>query len=263
MFRRIAAIVLVVILAAIAWTWRMAPLTVSIGSGPIALVQSGAVVRSFAVGEASSAIQATLPVASTAGTTLIAIWGNPNGGTPTVSASPAGWTRLVAVPQSTTTDFEIWAYYNNPGGISLATFTGAGLVGFNSWRGAMSEWANVASVTTLETSGTATATSGFTLTPTTTGNVVSTGDLAISAWIQACAGGTVTDTSPAGWTRLIDNSTEATSSHMAAEYLPSPPVGSTLGPTLTSSVASTSAAGATIVLRAVSPTTDMTAYLKY
>jgi hypothetical protein len=242
-------------------------LSLNIGSGPIALLQNGPYVNTGTGGAGPSVGVLTLNAPSTAGTALIAIVAAAPGGgaSPSVTSFPVGWGRLQTVTQSNIALLEIWAYPNNPGGISTVNFIGTSTLAL-AWRCHMSEWANVAAVGYLETSGTATATAGTTLAPTTSGNVVTAGDLAISAWIQQIAvGGVVTFTTPGGFTRLIDSGAEAGNpiAHIDAEYEINPGTGAPLGPTLTSTGTTSSAAGAIVVLKAAPPVADQSAYLDY
>lgn len=240
-------------------------LTLSIGNGPIALVQVGTVIETdlFTTGS----FNLILPVASTAGTTLIAIAASstPSAGM-VVNSFPAGWIKLAAAAETTNSRLEVWAYLNNPGGISSVAASASAVPGPGAiWWTNLSEWSNVLSLSALEASGTATATSGTTLAPTTTGNVLTSGDVAISAWIQRLAGSsTVTFTTPASWTRLVDNGSSSFAQHLDAEYLLNPTTGATLGPTLTSTgTTSSSASGAIVVLKAAPPMADQSAYIEY
>src|SRR5439155_12910687 len=78
----------------------------------------------------------TLPVASTAGTLLVATVNSD----PTAAAftAPAGWVSAVSINQATAGRVEIWYYPNNPGGITSATFTTGGNA-----VGQLSEWSGV------------------------------------------------------------------------------------------------------------------------
>jgi hypothetical protein len=159
---------------------------------------------------------------------------------------------------------QVWVYLNNPGGISVATITAIHPNGTRA-EVVLSEWANVKSSVALDTSGTAAATSGTTLAPTTTGNVAATREVAISGWKQmASSAGTVTFTTPGGWTRLADNGSDATNNfHMDIEYQLNPATGAPLGPTLTSSQTSLDARGAIVVLNPAPPAQDFTTFLAY
>lgn len=229
------------------------PLTVKIGSGPIALVQSGTVVNNQ-----GGAPPVALPVASTAGTCLVFFIGTTSNSS--VTSMPAGWVRQTGLlPIGQPPDFEVWAYFNNPGSILTVTAVVANTA---RWSGTISEWANVSS---LEVSGTATATSGTSLVLSTSSPVVSIGDVAIAGWLQQLAvAGAVTFTTPGGFTRLADNGSDVTlGSHLDAEYQLNSPVGS-LSVTLTSSgTTSAAATGAVIVLKAAPAVLDETAYLQF
>lgn len=241
----------------------MAPLTVTIGSGPIALVQTGAVQETII--STSSPLPGVLPVASTAGNLLLLFIGAGNpGAVPSISGVPAGFTKLAGVITAANTSWEVWGYPNNPGGIAgLQVTANCGAVGARWWT-YMSEWSGVAFASILEASGTTTAAAGTTLAPTATTAVLSVGDLVISSWMQqALASAAITFTSPSGYTRLIDTQALVRFQHLDIEYATSPSVGSIVGPTLTSSVTTDSAAGLVVVLRAAHPVVDQTAYLKY
>src|SRR5205814_8859052 len=66
-------------------------------------------------------ITGTLPVASTAGTLLVATINSLT--TPNKFAGPAGWTSAAELDNPADGRSEICYYPNNPGGISSATFT--------------------------------------------------------------------------------------------------------------------------------------------
>jgi hypothetical protein len=238
---------------------RPVALTLNIGSGAITQVQSGSVVVTTALNGS-----ATLPVASTAGTTLIAIVALNDGGLATTISFPPGWARLASkIEGANNAQLEVWGYLNNPGGITAVTWSQS-TIAVALWLGHLSEWANVRSSSVVETSGGASATSGTTLAPTTTGNVLTAGDLAISAWYQFIGvSAVVAFTTPGGFTRLVANGAVNGFDHLDAEYKINPATGATLGPTLTSDHTTSSAAGVIVVLLAAPPVVDQTAFLKY
>lgn len=263
MFRRVGALLVSVAVLAFALWWGFGRMTttVTIGSGPIVLVQNGAMQTNYGTPVGGGPVGVTLPLASQAGTALVAIVSNASLATgATVTSFPAGWVKLASAVETTNSDIEVWVYLNNPGGINAVTFQ---TVLSASWQTHLSEWSNVVSASATETSGTANAVGGTTLTPTTTGSVISAGDLALSAWIQKIASGTCSFTSPIGWIGLSDNGSVSGLNHMDVEYRIGPPVG-ILSPLLTSSATTNpTAAGLTLVLKAAPPATDQTAYLRH
>ena len=100
----------------------------------------------------------TLPLASTAGTMLVATVNSDP--TATAFTAPAGWVSAVSINQPTAGRVEIWYYPDNPGGITSATFT----TGVNA-VGQLTEWSGVVAVSPLDQTGTfATATVSTTAT---------------------------------------------------------------------------------------------------
>lgn len=232
-------------------------LTLNVGSGAIALVQrsSATVVETF-----SGNAVATLPVASTAGTCLVVIIGTAGW----TFTAPVGWTALVT-EANVNGNIGIWTYVNNPGGILSATWASNNV--YAGFLTHISEWSNVAYVgTLLDASGVALTNGGTTITPTTTGNVLTAGDLAIAAWTQMVAApATCTFTTPAGFTRLCDNAADSQTVHFDAEYELSPGTGAPLGPVLTSSLTTGVNAGSAFVvcLRKAPAVVDQTALVRY
>jgi len=242
------------------------PLTLSIGSGPIALVQAGTVTETLQLPPGSTGpLAGTLPVASTAGTTLLATLSGTIGSIGLTATFPPGWVQVAA--NSTTDRVEAWIYPNNPGGISsiaVQVLSNPSLT--LTYYIAVSEWANVYLIAaTIDTSGIASATSGTTLALATTGNVAATGEVAIAAWLQAATpSGAVIFTTPGGWTRLADNGSDAASNvHVDSEYQPNPSSGSPLSVTLTSNRTTLGAGGVLLVLKPAPLATDQTSMLQY
>ena len=219
----------------------------------LANVQNPALISSL-----SSVIQFTLPLPSTTGTLLLALLSNVFG--TTITAAPMGWVNLGSADQAGVAHIEVWAFPNNPGGLSVFNFTQSTAQSFEAH---VSEWAGLSATGVLDsTVGVATATSGTTLAPATGGNLTISGDLAISAWIQKVAPSQlVTFTTPPGFTRLCANPANQIE-HMDAEYEINPAIGTPLVPTLTSTGTTTSAAGVVIVLTAAPPVGDQTAYIQ-
>ena len=237
------------------------PLTLTIGSGPIALVQNGVVTQTQISGATAGPIPATLPAASTAGTYLLSVFGGGLFTGSIIQSMPAGWILLAARP-GYQTDYEVWGYPNNPGGIATVSATGTGLT----WWSHMSEWRNVQSgLKSLGQSGTASAAAGTTLMPITPGVITGSGDLVVTGWMQRIGfSGAVIFTSPAGYTRLADNRDTNNVGHLDIEYLIGSPNQQTSGPTLTSDTTCTAdSVGAIVVLKAAPPAADYTAYLAY
>jgi hypothetical protein len=252
-------------------------LTLTIGSGPIELVQTSAVVTTrnnttnFSV---SGPVFGTLPSPSLAGSALLTIVSslcNDGAGGPQHLAFPPGWVKLAGKQHPTTvTNIEAWLYPNNPGGIQLIALALTSVPNATGdFEVVMSEWANVvysaAALDALDTTGGASATSGTTLTPTTTGPVATATGVGVSAWRQHIAPlAAAVFTTPGGWTRLADNGADATyNGHLDIEYRLTPAQGAQLGPVLTSNQTSTDAVGVIIVLKKAHDPVDMTPYLAY
>jgi len=242
---------------------RSMALTLTIGSGPIALVQKMATVTVTDWGAGyMGPITLTLPAPSTAGTALLIVLSNSYSSGALTVTMPAGWVKLISQVEGTTSNIEVWADLYNPGGIQVVNIPVAG-IGIATWLTHLSEWANVASAAPLDASGSTSATSGTTLAPTTSGNVITAGDVALTAWMQRAAGA-VTFTTPGGFTRLIDNGSDGTHTvHLDIEYRLNPATGAPLGPTLTSTGTTTSAVGAITVLKKAPDPVDLTAFLAY
>jgi hypothetical protein len=88
--------------------------------------------------------------------------------------------------------------------------------------------------------------------------------VAIAGWHQKIlASGTVTFTSPTGWTRLVDSGAITDFNHSDLEYLINPGLPFT-PPTLTSSgTTNPLSIGGLVVLKAAHPIEDMTAFIRY
>jgi len=237
------------------------PLTLSIGSGPITLVQNSTI-TTRPITTANPVV--TLPVASTAGDLLVVVLAQGANQTTSITSGPAGFLRAASVQQlgGDNTSLEIWYYPNNPGGILAATFVGD--PSLYVWSSQISEWSGVGAVSPLETSGTATATGGTTLTPTTSAVLTSTPKLVIAAWMQRLGGNAaVTFSRPPGYTLLKDEGSVSQISHLDIEYSTTPAAGLVAAPVLTSTGSTFGASGAVVVFKAGTPATDMTAFLAY
>ena len=148
-------------------------------------------------------ITATLPVASTAGTLLVATINSLT--TPNKFAGPAGWTSAAEIDNPTEGRSEIWYYPNNPGGISSATFTmnPATVTG----AAEISEWNGAATIAPLDQTGTTSisvpASSAIT---STVGAMAQSGELVITnIGFKIGAGNTYTQ--GAGWTSILKDNT--------------------------------------------------------
>ncbi len=263
MFRKFAVIVVFALaFVALAIGASRMPLTLNIGSGPIALVQQGSVSPAGTVASIG-VVTVTLPVPSTAGTALIVILANSSGGGPeSISSGPTGFIRAIGGSQGAQSEFELWIYQNNPGGMSVFNFRASALAA--QWYGHVSEWSNVQIAAYGWDSSLGTATAGTTLDLLTNDSSTVAGDLAISAWIQRLAApAVVTFTTPTSWTRLTDTGATSASDHVDIEYQLNPPIRAQLGTTLTSTGTTTSAVGAIVILRRAPPLVDQTAYLAH
>ena len=114
---------------------------------------TGAGISNVQVGSEAAAkhfVIATLPVASTAGTLLVADIRSDS--TPTKFAAPAGWVSADFASLAGQSRSEIWYYPNNPGGITSATFT------INPATvdavAQLTEWRNVVAAAPLDVTGT-------------------------------------------------------------------------------------------------------------
>jgi hypothetical protein len=186
---------------------------------------------------------------TTAGTCLIVCLANQKGNGYT---APTGWVQLDSIvgpqfapPGGPQTIYQVWAYPNNPGGITSQTFTV--FLSSSVHRGHSSEWSGVATSSVLDVKGEASASAGTTLAPTTVGNVTNAGELAISGWYQISSLAP-TFTTPAGFADLV-------SSNLGLDvvYKINPTAGVPLGPTLTSDQATQTAAGAIVLILAGPP----------
>jgi hypothetical protein len=239
-------------------------LSLKIGNpNAIAKIQSGAVTTSQFSG--SGSIAASISAVSTQSTCLIAIIGGASGsGSPVASGFPFGWSKISGVG-TTGADYEAWIYPNNPGGISSVTcqVTESPSVAAT-WCAHLSEWSNVAYATPLEANGTASSSSGTTLAVATSGNVLTTGDVAIAGWMQFHIALATTFTTPGGFTRLADNSgAGGVVGSLDIEYVLNPATGAPIGCTLTSNQTTVNSAGSIFALKHSAAQTDQTNYLKY
>ena len=146
---------------------------------------------------ASPTVTATLPVASTAGTLLVAVIRSGTSGTN--FTAPANWVVANRVNRFGTSHSEIWYYPNNPGGISSAAFTVP-----NGAIAQMTEWSNVLTVAPLDRTGT--LSNGGSATPTLSTSAATTvaNDLVITLFSPSVQS-PQTYTAGAGWTPLVND----------------------------------------------------------
>ncbi len=160
--------------------------------GTIANVQVGA---KSAV--ANPTVTATLPVASTAGTLLVAVIRSGDSGTN--FTAPANWVVANRVNRAGTSHSEIWYYPNNPGGISSAAF-GVPKAAIAQ----MTEWSNVLTVAPLDRTGT--LSNGGSASPTLSTSAATTvaNDLVITLFSPEVQSPQAY-TAGAGWTPLVND----------------------------------------------------------
>jgi hypothetical protein len=110
---------------------------------PVVLVQAGPAVAETG----APALTAPLTTSSTPGTLLFASVGTYNVPTGSATTAPSGWVPLVSYQTSTFDTVYTFYYPNNPGGITSAVFTNAGVITTSSHLHAeISEWSGVAGV---------------------------------------------------------------------------------------------------------------------
>ncbi len=169
-------------------------------SAGISKVQSGPIVT------AKHFITPTFSMATTAGTLLVATIRSD--ATPTRFIAPAGWVEAGVESQAGTSPrTEIWYYENNPVWVGPITFT---ITPANIDSTAqVSEWANVAAVNPVDTTGNfAVGANQLTATVSTAGNTTLANDLVITVdgILEGQVGQTVSN--PAGWNSLANDPTD-------------------------------------------------------
>ena len=174
-----------------------------------------------------TSVTATYSTPTTSGNLLVATVMDINGGcSATTFSAPAGWTRAATVCRGSTGPIQIWYRANAPSGITGVTFT-TGNAGANSVL-QLTEWSGAATSAVLDLIGTnSSASSSTTPTVTTSGNVTSSGELAVSLF--QTSGGLTSLTPGSGWTAL---GTSAGTGYIS-DYRIGPPTGSTLTSTIT------------------------------
>jgi hypothetical protein len=189
----------------------------------IALVQIGMVLSS------SNGLTLTLPAPSTAGTLLVATFGDNS----IVQLNlPPPW-QLAAASPSSGTGYAILAYQaNNPGGITSVTFmqtSGIPLAGL------LSEWSGVATTSPLDAMGSTMSASPVTSQSVQTSTVPTVaGELAIAVFSQDA--NVPSYTTGTGWTNVGGFGNLASAPSFTADYQLGVPM-AVVGETVTSSVA--------------------------
>ncbi len=146
---------------------------------------------------ASPTVTPTLPVASTAGTLLVAVIRS--GASGTAFTAPANWVLADSRNRGSASRSEIWYYPNNPGGISSAGF---GVP--NAAIAQMTEWQNALAVSPLDRTGTLSANTQSSATLSTSAATTVADDLVVTLFspeIQSPQ----TYTAGAGWTPLVND----------------------------------------------------------
>jgi hypothetical protein len=157
------------------------------------------------VGPTTNTVIATLPIASVAGTLLVANVSSDTSASNKAFTPPAGWVPAPAggAFQSGAAHTEIWYYPNNPGGITSAGF-GVSPASIDAVA-EMSEWAGVATVSPLDQTGIlAVGTNQASVTISTSPATTSANDLVITAMGLAPQSPQVY-THGAGWTSLASD----------------------------------------------------------
>jgi hypothetical protein len=162
-------------------------LNVNAVTAPITNLQIGA-----ESAKTTPTVTASLPVASQAGTLLVATIRS--GAAAAAFTAPANWVRATTKNLAGASHTEIWYYANNPGGIVSAAF---GVP--NASVAQISEWRNVATTAPLDASGTGTSTTVSTSTATTVAN-----DLVITDFGPAVQS-PQTYTPGGGWASLVSD----------------------------------------------------------
>ena len=184
------------------------------------------------VGPAATTVIPTLPLASQAGTLLVVDIESDTNPSNRPFTAPAGWISANNAFLDGTAHSQIWYYPNNPGGITSADFgvTPTSLTAVAQ----MSEWRNVATVSSLDQSGTTTvATNQLTATVSTSGATTAANELVITSdGFLPQAGQTVAP--GVGWTTLASDQAKG----FRAEYRLDLPA-AVASETVTSTVATT------------------------
>ena len=195
--RRILRAALVVV----ALATSLVGLDVHVASAAAVKVQQGPLVTST-----TTSLALTVTSNTTAGNLLVATLAY-TGTTPSFTG-PAGWTRGPNVA-TTGGGTEIWYDDGAPGGARTYTFTAAATA--TSIGGELTEWSGLATVSALDQSGTATATSAGSLPLSTTGAVGASGEVGITSFVELFGTSQLpTFTAGSGWTNLVKTASSAT-----------------------------------------------------
>jgi len=202
-------------------------LNIGLLSGGISKVQVGPTVT------AKHFITPTFPGATTAGTLLVATIRSD--ATPTRFAAPAGWVEAGIESQAGTSPrTEIWYYENNPVWVGPITFT---ITPANIDSTAqVSEWANVATVNPVDSTGNfSVGANQLTATVTTNAATSAANDLVITndGILDGQAGQTISN--PAGWNSLANDPADG----FTSEYRLDLPAAAAASEKETASVATT------------------------
>jgi hypothetical protein len=202
--------------------------------------------------QTSSSLTLDLPGATTQGNLILATVG---AGSATALTAAAGCVTVASIGNSTNESY-IFAYYNNPGGISSLTFGG----GAGSCIGELSEWncAGISTVAGPSDTGTNTAGAVSSVAVNTQGTSL-TGDLVIAIGLEhLTTASAITWTNPSGFTEFSSLNVGSSANHLFAAYAVSATTAGVQTVTITSSVAATGAAGWTGVVATFSLPTGPT-----
>ncbi|HXN91061.1 MAG TPA: hypothetical protein VN906_06210 [Candidatus Sulfotelmatobacter sp.] len=157
------------------------------------------------VGPATKNITPTLPVASTAGTLLVAtIWSQTSASQKPFTGPGGGWVQAVTAFQDGAAHTDIWYLPNNLGGITSATW-GVSPASINALA-QMTEWNGVAAASPLDQTGSTTISSQVkNATVTTAGAMSAANELVITNVGFANQGGGNTYTPAGGWASLVSD----------------------------------------------------------
>jgi putative surface cell wall-binding protein len=173
-------------------------------------------------------ITATLPAPTAAGHLLVAVVEDVNSNCSADNYSaPSGWTEAAQTCRGSTGPLELWYRPNVPAGITSVSFS-SGSAGANSLL-QVSEWSGVATTSPLDQTGTRySSTSATTLGVSTSGNIATAGELAVTGF-QTSAG--LSSFVPGiGWSALVSDP----GSGFDSDYRTAPSAGSTLSESPTS-----------------------------
>ncbi len=156
-------------------------------------------------GPSTADVIPTLPVASLAGTLLVATVRSETNPSHKAFTAPAGWIQAVTAIQDGAAHTAIWYYPNNPGGITSADFG----VSPNSIEAEaqMSEWSGVAAAPLDRTGSTVVAAPQKTATVSTSAAMTMANELVITDVGFAPQGGGNNYTPGAGWGSLLSDTT--------------------------------------------------------